>query len=167
MGKIGGYFVFVAFAGIVIISWVINWIFWKKKICCCKVYHNPTITRLYWWSAFLLLCGIIACCISGFVTTYRFGKIIRAVQCAYERVYYDSEFGQIKDSSPKWEGLSGNSEKLSNSQDLLNNLQEKNDEEFLGYFLPSDNNEEWTKDAKFFDDNPNYIFKGKYYNNYF
>ena len=99
MGKIGGYFVFVALAGVVIISWVINWIFWNKKICCCRLYHNPTTTGIFWWSAFIFLCGIIACCISGFVTTHRFGKMGRAVKCAYERIYYDSKFGQMKDSS--------------------------------------------------------------------
>ena len=166
MGKIGGYFVFVALAGVVIISWVINWIFWIKKICCCKVYHNPTITRIYWWSAFIFLCGIIACCISGFITTHRFGKIIPAVQCTYERIYYDSEFGQMKDSSPKWEGLEVNSKKLGNISNLLNNLQEKNDEEFYSYFLPNDNNDQWKIDETFFDDDSNYKFKGKYYNDY-
>ena len=166
IAKIGGYFIFVAFAGIVIISWVINWIFWKKRICCCKVYHNPTIIGIYWWSAFILLCGILACCICGFVITFRFGKIVRAVQCAYERIYYDSEFGQIKDSIPKWEGLEVNSKKLEDSQKLLNDIQSKDNDEISGYlFLTED---KWTTDAKFFDDNndSNNIFKGKYYNKY-
>lgn len=153
----------MALAGVVIISWVVNWIFWKKKICCCKECHNPTIIGIYWWSAFIFLCGIIACCISGFVISSKFGKIVRAVQCSYERIYYDSEFGQIKDSSPKWEGLELNSKKLENSQNLLNDLQEKNDEEINSYLLPNDY---WVMDSSITIDGTNILFKGKNHNDY-
>ena len=165
MGKIGGYFVFVALAGVVIISWVINWIFWNKKICCCRLYHNPTTTGIFWWSAFIFLCGIIACCISGFVTTHRFGKMGRAVKCAYERIYYDSKFGQMKDSSEKWEGLEIYSQKLGNSQNLLNNI-EGNDEKITELLSLNEKEEEWKTDEKFYDDNSNYKFKGQYYKDY-
>ena len=165
MGKIGGYFVFVALAGVVIISWVINWIFWNKKICCCRLYHNPTTTGIFWWSAFIFLCGIIACCISGFVTTHRFGKMARAVKCAYERIYYDSKFGQMKDSSEKWEGLEIYSQKLGNSQNLLNNI-EGNDDKITELLSQNENEEEWKTDEKFYDDNSNYKFKGQYYKDY-
>ena len=165
MGKIGGYFVFVALAGVVIISWVINWIFWNKKICCCRLYHNPTTTGIFWWSAFIFLCGIIACCISGFVTTHRFGKMARAVKCAYERIYYDSKFGQMKDSSEKWEGLEIYSQKLGNSQNLLNNVEGKYDKitELLSL---NEKEEDWKTDEQFYDDKPIYKFKGQYYKNY-
>ena len=60
--------------------------------------------RIFWWFSFLFLCGLIACGISGLVTTGKFGKLVRAVQCAYERIYYDSQYGQLKDTFPRWEG---------------------------------------------------------------
>ena len=53
MEKIGVFFIFVAFAGLGIIGWVLNWVCWKNKFCCCKVYHNPTIQRIFWWFSFL------------------------------------------------------------------------------------------------------------------
>ena len=52
----------------------------------------------------------------------RFGKYIRVTQCAYERIYYDSEYGQLKDSLPRWEGLKNNKIKLSDSKNLLDNF---------------------------------------------
>ena len=52
----------------------------------------------------------------------RFGKYIRVTQCAYERIYYDSEYGQLKDSLPRWEGLKNNKIKLLDSKNLLDNF---------------------------------------------
>ena len=52
----------------------------------------------------------------------RFGKYIRVTQCAYERIYYDSEYGQLKESLPRWEGLKNNKKKLSDSKNLLDNF---------------------------------------------
>ena len=52
----------------------------------------------------------------------RFGKYIRVTQCAYERIYYDSEYGQLKESLPRWEGLKNNKKKLLDSKNLLDNF---------------------------------------------
>ena len=57
--------------------------------------------------------------------TNRFGIIVRAVQCAYERIYYDSQFGQLKDSFPKWEGLETNLLKLNESKNFIDNIKKK------------------------------------------
>ena len=122
MSEIGGFFVFVAFAVLGIIGWVFNWLCWKNQWCCFKLYHNPIIQRIFWWFSFSFLCGLTACGISGIVTTVRFGKIVRAVQCAYERVYYDLQYGQLKDSFPRWEGLKNISEKVGNSKKLMDGL---------------------------------------------
>ena len=83
MGTISGFFTFVAFAVFGIVGWIFNWYCWKKKMCCFKVYHNPIIQRIVWWFSFLLLCGILACCISGIVIAVRFGKYTRVAQCGY------------------------------------------------------------------------------------
>ena len=56
--------------------------------------------------------GILACCISGFVTANRFGFAIDGSYCSFERFYYDSIFGQLKDSYPKWEGFTKMKENL-------------------------------------------------------
>ena len=93
--------------------------------------HNETNARVCWWFSFIFLCGIIACCISGLAVASRFGKYIKVTKCAYERIYYDSEFGQLTDSSPKWEGFQYNSEKLKKLRDTISNItnipQSKND----------------------------------------
>ena len=149
-----------------IIAWVFNWFCWNKKLCCCREYHNPTIKGIFWWISFTFLCGIIACCISGIVINTRFAKYTRVVQCAYERVYYDSEYGQITYETPKWEGLQNNTLKLKNSKILVNVLGE---DEINKCFLLDEN--EWVENAKYFDDDDDrklslYKFRGKYYKPY-
>ena len=84
--------------------------------------HNETNARVCWWFSFIFLCGIIACCISGLTVVARFGKYIKVTKCTYERIYYDSEFGQLMDSSSKWEGLYNNSVKLSKLRDTVKNI---------------------------------------------
>lgn len=109
----------MAFSGLSIVAWALNWVCWKKKFCCCKVYHNPIITRIFWWISFSLLSGIIACCFSGLVFATRFGKYIRVVQCIYERIYYDIEYGEL--SGQGWQGLTNNALKLNETKKLIDN----------------------------------------------
>jgi hypothetical protein len=48
---------------------------------------------------------VLACCISGFVTVNRFGFALEGSRCAFDRIYYDALYGQLKNSIPRWEGL--------------------------------------------------------------
>lgn len=74
-----------------------------------------------WWLCWAFLCGLLACCIAGIVTANRFGFSLNGIQCAYERIYYDIIYGQIKQSYPKWEGREKIGEQIIN----LNNIKEK------------------------------------------
>ena len=105
LAHIGGFFAFVALAGLSIIGWGLNHHCWAKKSCCFKEYHNPANIRVFWWMSFIGLCGIFACCVSGFITSYNFANKLGTIKCAYERVYYDSIYGEIQSNSTKWEGL--------------------------------------------------------------
>jgi hypothetical protein len=64
--------------------------------------------------SFLGLCGVFACCISGFVTSHNFSNKIEATRCVYERVYYDSIYGEIKINNTKWNGLDKRQEDIIN-----------------------------------------------------
>ena len=108
IAHIGGFFTFVALAGLSLIGWGLNHHCWSKKSCCFKEYHNPLNIRVFWWMSFMGLCGVFACCISGFVTSYEFSNKVQAIQCVYDRIYYDSIFGEIKKNETKWEGLEKN-----------------------------------------------------------
>ena len=156
MRNISGYFTFVVFSVLGIVGWIFNWLCWKKKMCCFKVYHNPIIQRIVWWFSFLLLCGILACSISGIVVVVRFGKYTRAAQCGYERIYYDSQFGQLKDSYPRWEGLYNNSMKLNNSLKFINTIENLEEKDFKK-ISPFDN---WTQNSMV------YLWNGKYSKSY-
>ena len=110
IAHIGGFFTFVALAGLSLIGWGLNHHCWSKKSCCFKEYHNPLNIRVFWWMSFMGLCGVFACCISGFVTSHRFSNKIQTTKCVYERIYYDSIFGEIKKDDTKWVGLEKNIE---------------------------------------------------------
>ena len=144
IAHIGGFFTFVALAGLSLIGWGLNHHCWSKKSCCFKEYHNPLNIRVFWWMSFMGLCGVFACCISGFVTSHNFSNKVQTTKCVYERVYYDSKYGEIKKNITKWEGLENN------RQDII-----KKFEEFLyinetdNYTLPFDfDKNEWNEGDK-------------------
>ena len=106
LDHIGLFFIFTACAGISIIVWIFNWVCWLNQCCCCDFLHNPINKRIAWWMSFSFLLGVLACCISAFVTVNRFGFALEGAWCAVDRIYYDSLYGQLKTSEPKWEGFS-------------------------------------------------------------
>ena len=124
LDHIGYYFFFVACAGVSIVVWVFNWICWYNQCCCCDFLHNPVNKRLVWWTSFIFLLGILACCISGFVTTNRFGFALEGSWCSFDRFYYDSLYGQLKETSPKWEGFEKTKENLDNIKTFLDKIKE-------------------------------------------
>ncbi len=109
--RIGLFFFFTACAGVSIVVWVFNWICWINQCCCCDFLHNPVNKRIAWWMSFSFLLGILACCISGFISGNRFGYAIEGTWCALDRIYYDIIEGPIVKSDQKWKGLPGTDEK--------------------------------------------------------
>ena len=133
IAHIGGFFTFVALAGLSLIGWGLNHHCWSKKSCCFKEYHNPLNIRVFWWISFMGLCGVFACCISGFVTSHNFSNKVETTKCVYERVYYDSIYGEISKDKKKnnipWEGLNQKDE--NQRRNIINSLND---------FLIKDNN---------------------------
>ena len=128
--RIGGYFTFVGFALLSLIFWGLNYHCWFKKRCCLKEYHNPTNISIYWWISFICLCGIFACCISGIITSHSFGNKLGSARCLYERIYYDSQYGEFKESSQKWIGLENIKTLTSNLTRFINTPHKKLDFDF-------------------------------------
>ena len=62
--------------------------------------------------SFTFLLGILACCISAFVTINRFGFALDAAWCAFDRIYYDALFGQLIKDGERWEGIKNTKEIL-------------------------------------------------------
>ena len=92
--------------------------------------------------------GLLACCISGFVTTNRFGFALQGSYCSFERFYYDSIYGQLKETYPKWEGFDNLKENIGDLDSLFDRLSNRFPKETLygdlikntsfydGYYLP-------------------------------
>ena len=118
LDHIGLFFIFTACAGVSIIVWVFNWVCWLNRCCCCDFLHNSLNKRIAWWISFIFLLGISACCISAFAKVYRFYCIIEGTWCAIDRIYYDSLYGQLKTSEPKWKGFQSLNELSSNLSDF-------------------------------------------------
>ena len=92
---VGLYFFFTACAGVSIIVWIFNWVCWINQCCCCDFLHNPVNKRIAWWMSFTFLLGMLACCIAGCVSVNRFGFALEGAWCAIDRIYYDSENGEL------------------------------------------------------------------------
>ena len=120
LAHIGGFFAFVGFAGLSLIFWIINCQCWSKKSCCLKEYHNPQNIRTFWWLCFIFLCGVLACCISGIIVSINFGKKVGSTKCMYERIYYDSKFGEMKNGT-KWEGFNNKNKLITELNTFVNN----------------------------------------------
>ena len=65
--------------------------------------------------SFSFLMGIFACCISAFYTVNRFGFALEGAWCAIDRIYYDSLYGQLKDTEDRWDGIQ-------NTKNILDNI---------------------------------------------
>jgi len=103
--NIGLFFFFVGCAGVSIIVWIFNWVCWLNQCCCCDFLHNPVNKRIAWWVSFSFLLGVLACCISAFVSVNRFGFALDGARCAFDRIYFDSLYGQLRKNGEKWEGF--------------------------------------------------------------
>ena len=122
LDHIGLFFFFVGCAGVSIIVWIFNWVCWLNQCCCCDFLHNPVNKRITWWMSFSFLLGILVWCISGFVCVNRFGFDLDGGGCAFDRIYYDSLFGQLKKKGEKWEGLSETSTTLTKIKNFCINI---------------------------------------------
>ena len=152
LDHIGLWFIFTACAGISLIVWAFNWVCWLNQCCCCDFLHNPINKRIAWWMSFSFLLGILACCISAFVSVNRFGFALEGAWCAVDRIYYDSKYGQLKTSDPKWEGFSNLntiSEIIYNFYDSFEKVNAQDDKYWENQILKKYNNKEW----KFNNDN--------------
>ena len=127
MDHIGLWFFFCGCAGVSIIVWIFNWVCWINQCCCCDFLHNPVNKRIAWWMSFSFLLGVLACCISAFVTVNRFGFALEGSWCAIDRVYYDTLYGQLKDSEDRWEGIEKTKNILGNITSFCENFKDNNE----------------------------------------
>ena len=111
--------------------------------------HNPVNKRLVWWTSFIFILGILACCISGFVTTNRFGFALEGSWCAFDRLYYDSIYGQLKETYPKWEGFKSIKEYLVKLKKFIENVKIKIDITTLTSDLKKSNEEDYNYEGYF------------------
>ena len=68
--------------------------------------------------------GVLASCISAFVTVNRVGFALEGAWCAFDRIYYDSLYGQLKTTPPRWEGLEKSKNTLGNITTFCGQLSE-------------------------------------------
>ena len=131
MEHIGLFFFFVGCAGVSIIVWIFNWVCWLNQCCCCDFLHNPVNKRIAWWMSFSFLLGVLACCISAFVSVNRFGFTLEGAWCAFDRIYYDSLYGQLKNKGERWEGLDKTKITLSEISNFCGSLYKVNSSDII------------------------------------
>ena len=74
--------------------------------------------------SFSFLLGVLASCISAFVTVNRFGFALEGAWCAFDRIYYDTFNGQLKFNGTKWEEIESTKSTLNSILDFCNDIKE-------------------------------------------
>ena len=95
------------------------------KCCCFQLFDEYCNKVFSWWLSWIFLCGVLACCIAGFVTANRFGFALYGTQCAYERIYDDIMYGQHKDNFPKWEGFQSLKGTISYLENIITSIKNR------------------------------------------
>ena len=95
------------------------------KCCCFQLFDEYCDKIFSWWLSWIFLCGVLACCIAGFVTANRFGFALYGTQCAYERIYDDIMYGQHKDNFPKWEGFQSLKKTITYLENIIKSIKKK------------------------------------------
>jgi hypothetical protein len=62
----------------------------------------------------------LPCWLSGFFVSFIFGKKVTATNCIYERIYYDSKYGELKNGT-KWVGLENTKDLIEGLKAFVNN----------------------------------------------
>ena len=108
LNRLGPYFFFVAFAGVVFFTWILLWVCMLYPKCCCKERPNERYLK-YLSLIIVLIClgGIFACIISSFVYSHRWNNRLNGITCAIERLYYNMYYGQKNYRKGSWRGFNG------------------------------------------------------------
>ena len=108
LNRLGPYFFFVAFAGVVFFTWILLWVCMIHPKCCCKESINERYIK-YISLIIVLIClgGIFACIISSFVYSHRWNNRLNGITCSIERLYYNMYHGQKNYREGCWRGFNG------------------------------------------------------------
>ena len=106
--RLGPYFFFVAFAGVVFFTWILLWYCMLYPKCCCKESSNEKNFKYFSFIMVLIcLAGMFACIISSFVYSHRWNNRLNGITCAIERLYYNMYYGQKNYRKGTWRGFNG------------------------------------------------------------
>ena len=106
--RLGPYFFFVAFAGVVFFTWILLWYCMLYPKCCCKESKNEKNFKYFSFIMVLIcLAGMFACIISSFVYSHRWNNRLNGITCAIERLYYNMYYGQKNYRKGSWRGFNG------------------------------------------------------------
>ena len=106
--RLGPYFFFVAFAGVVFFTWILLWFCMLNPNCCCKEGEKEKNFKYFSFIMVLIcLAGMFACIISSFVYSHRWNNRLNGITCAIERLYYNMYYGQKNYRKGSWRGFNG------------------------------------------------------------
>ncbi len=115
--RLSPYFTFIGIAGAALIIFITTIFCWSKPSCCYKD-NDERIRIILFFISIIFLLGVFASCISGFVFAERFKFYLNGCSCSFERLFYNIYEGQLKFSSPKWNGFDGIITKLKELKQL-------------------------------------------------
>jgi hypothetical protein len=141
IGRLTPLIVFIVFAVISLITWIVYFFCCccpccccSSKGCCCQGDTCPNISFFISMICFILT---IACCIAGFVFSTQFSKDTNAVTCQFFTFYDNTKSGQNITTTPRWIGISGIKKTLQDTNAALDKIAQNANTAF--------NNASWTE----------------------
>ena len=122
--RLSPYFTFIGIAGAALIIFITTIFCWSTPSCCYKD-NDERIRIILFFISIIFLLGVFASCISGFVFAERFKFYLNGCSCSFERLFYNIYEGQLKFSSPKWNGFDGIITKLKELKQLKSIFKER------------------------------------------
>lgn len=123
------YIILICFAIIILISWIFYCICNLNPKCCCK--SKDTVEPKIGCKLFSLIIFFVSvlgtsiiCCI-GFVYTDKFVQNMNKFECSLLRFYFDTQFGETLENSPKWIGVQNFKPTISKLNNIYNLILEE------------------------------------------
>lgn len=118
INRLAPYLIFGVFGILTLIFWIVYCVCCCKQCLCClkkeERLEGGCSCRTISLLLYVVWCvGVIICCILGFIYSVPVVQSLKGIGCNLLYLYYDILEGELKTTTPRWIGVNGVVEKLS------------------------------------------------------
>ena len=123
--------VFLAFSILSLFGWIICCFCNCCNCCCCCCCKKPGCKIPFFIFTYLFYALVVAVCIYGLTQTNKIFTGLSNTECSFLKFFDEILFGEEKEERPKWVGINGVSDILTNLRDEIDEMSSSDLEEEL------------------------------------